>query len=45
MIDFFTDSALATSDDVLCLESSLRSESCTELHVESQGDYDYNPES
>jgi hypothetical protein len=36
MIDYFTDFTLANSDDGLCLESTLRSESRTELRVESQ---------
>jgi len=45
MIDYFTDFTLANSDDGLCLESTLQSESRTELRVELRTDYDYNPES
>jgi len=42
MIDYFTDITLANSDDGLCLDSTLRSKGRTELHVESQRDYNYD---
>ena len=41
----FPDITLANPDDGLCLDSTLRSWSRTKLCVESQRNYDYDPES